>query len=309
MRQGLLVAPHLACELTATGIVVKEKPPCFSLTDSFVKTVDIACKSHILVRRATRIGAPPQAFVSRRFSGCVEWSESASADSLVLRKQKSPKFLKVKNETKTFYLTNIYTSAIIATNKSEISTEDFMKKILMATLSVFALFAFFSCGSKPTAAATQAEKEGIPTWVYEGKKDSTGIYAVGAGKLSNDINSQKMAKAQARLELAQSVEVQVKGITQTLIDDQGADDDRQALAALSENAALTTEAILNGSEQVDMFKANDKTIYVLMYLPKSTFVTELTKKANSFNRTSSAAYTEQKMAEAYEKYFANNSTK
>lgn len=183
-----------------------------------------------------------------------------------------------------------------------------MKKILTAALSILAVLTLFSCGSKPTAAATQAEKEGIPTWVYEGKKDSTGIYAVGAGRLSNDINSQKMAKAQARLELAQAVEVQVKGITQTLIDDQGADDDRQALAALTENAALTTEAILNGSEQVDMFKANDKTIYVLMYLPKSTFVTELTKKANTFTRTSSAAYTEQKMAEAYDKYFANNSS-
>lgn len=74
----------------------------------------------------------------------------------------------------------------------------------------------------------------------------------------------------------------------------GAEGDRQFLAALSENAALTTEAILNGSEQADMFKAGDGTIYVLMYLPKSTFVTELTKKASTFNRTSSAASTQKK---------------
>ncbi len=185
-----------------------------------------------------------------------------------------------------------------------------MKKISALFLATAASFLLFSCGStqETTSAAEQAAKDGVPAWVYEGKKDDTGIYAVGAGKLSNDITSQKMARAQARLELAQEVEVQVKGVTQTLIDDQGAEGDRQYLAALTENAALVTESVLNGSEQADMYKGDDGTIYVLMYLPKSTFVTELTKQANSFNRTSSAAYTEEKMAEAYEKYFASNTS-
>jgi len=184
-----------------------------------------------------------------------------------------------------------------------------MKKILTVILFAFSAI-FFSCGSKQTTAAQQAIEDGVPTWVYEGKKDNSGIYAVGAGKLSNDITSQKMAKAQARLELAQEVQVQVKGVTQTFVDDQGADGDRQYLAALTENALLTTEAILNGSEQADMYKAKDGTIYVLMFLPKSTFVTELAKQAEEtakkFNRTSSAQYTQEKMAEAYEKYFSNN---
>lgn len=185
-----------------------------------------------------------------------------------------------------------------------------MKKILTAMLGAACVFMFLSCGSKPTSAAVQAEQDGVPAWVYEGRKDSSGIYAVGAGKLSNDITSQKMAKAQARLELANEVQVQVKGVTQTYVDDQGADGDRQYLAALTENALLTTEAILNGSEQADMFRAKDGTIYVLMFLPKSTFVTELAKQAQEtakkFDRTSSAEYTEAKMAEAYEKYFSQN---
>ena len=119
-----------------------------------------------------------------------------------------------------------------------------------------------------------------------------------------------MAKAQARLELAKEVEVTVKGVTQTLVDDQGATGDRTYLAALTENALETTNAILNGSEQVDYFKSNDGTVYVLMILPKKTFVTELATKANqaraSFSPTSSAEYTEEKMAEAYEKYFSTN---
>ena len=97
-----------------------------------------------------------------------------------------------------------------------------MKKILTVILFAFSAI-FFSCGSKQTTAAQQAIEDGVPTWVYEGKKDNSGIYAVGAGKLSNDITSQKMAKAQARLELAQEVQVQVKGVTQTFVDDQGAE--------------------------------------------------------------------------------------
>ena len=185
-----------------------------------------------------------------------------------------------------------------------------MKKIITAAAAVLAAFMLFSCGSKPTSASQQAEKEGVPAWVYEGRKDSNGIYAVGAGKLENDITSLKMAKAQARLELAKEVEVTVKGVTQTLVDDQGATGDRTYLAALTENALETTKAILNGSEQVDYFKSNDGTVYVLMILPKKTFVTELATKANqartSFSPTSSAEYTEEKMAEAYEKYFSTN---
>jgi len=185
-----------------------------------------------------------------------------------------------------------------------------MKKILTAAMIVIAGFMFASCGStEQTTAASQAEQLNLPSWVLEGKRDNTGIYAVGSGKLSNLVTSQKMAMAQGRLELANMTKTSVQGVTQTLVDDQGADGDRQYLAALSENALLKVDTFLVGSEKVDQFIGNDGTVYVLMFLPKSTFLTELNKvneeTAKSFNRTSSAAYTEAKMEEAYEKYFSN----
>ncbi|MBP5283877.1 MAG: LPP20 family lipoprotein [Treponema sp.] len=187
-----------------------------------------------------------------------------------------------------------------------------MKKLL--TLAVIAItgFMFMSCGSTDTtSAAAQAADLNLPEWVLAGRKDDKGIYAVGSGKLSNLVNSQKMAIAQGRLELAATTKTSVQGITQTLVDDQGAEGDRQDLEALTENALLKVDNILVGSEKVDQYVAKDGTVYVLMFLPKETFLTELNKslaetKAKSFNRTSSAAYTEAKMAEAYEKYFANN---
>ncbi|MBQ6057452.1 MAG: LPP20 family lipoprotein [Treponema sp.] len=185
-----------------------------------------------------------------------------------------------------------------------------MKKIIAAVFAISAVLLLASCGSTKTTAATQAEELNLPAWVLEGKRDNTGIYAVGAGKLSNLTNSLKMAKAQARVELATTVKANVQAVTQTLVDDQGATGDRQDLEALTENALIRVDTILQGSEQVDQFIAKDETVYVLMYLPYSTMVTELNKNLEEtnkkFNRTSSAAYTEQKMAEAYEKYFSEN---
>lgn len=185
-----------------------------------------------------------------------------------------------------------------------------MKKLLTAAMIVIAGFMFASCGSTETTAASQAAELNLPSWVLEGKRDNTGIYAVGTGKLSNLVTSQKMAMAQGRLELANMTKTSVQGVTQTLVDDQGADGDRQYLAALTENALLKVDTILVGSEKVDQYIGSDGTVYVLMFLPKSTFLTELNKvnaeTAKTFNRTSSAAYTEAKMEEAYEKYFAGN---
>ena len=186
-----------------------------------------------------------------------------------------------------------------------------MKKIISVILSLSFTLLIFSCGStkEVTSAAIQAEKDGVPTWVYEGRRDSKGIYATVAGKLSNLTNSLKMARAQARLELANTVKIGVEGVTQTLVDDQGSDKDRQNLEALTEHALFKTDTILQGSEQVDYFQDKDGTVYVLMFLPYSTMVTELNKNletSKSFVRDSTAAYTEEKMAEAYEKFFADN---
>ena len=73
-----------------------------------------------------------------------------------------------------------------------------MKKIISVILSLSFTLLIFSCGStkEVTWAAIQAEKDGVPTWVYEGRRDSKGIYATGAGKLSNLTNSLKMLMIQ-----------------------------------------------------------------------------------------------------------------
>lgn len=188
-----------------------------------------------------------------------------------------------------------------------------MKKLFGALALTLAGFLFASCESTeaPTTASTQAAEDGYPEWVYEGKMDSTGIYAVGAGKLSNIQNSLTMARANGRAELARTLKTQVQDVLQTYVSDTGSDQNRDSLTGLIDNTLQKTDAVLEGSQQVDRFNAKDGTIYVLMYLPYESAVKELNEmtkeEISSFTGKPEAIITELRMQEAYEKYFSGKS--
>ncbi len=183
-----------------------------------------------------------------------------------------------------------------------------MKKIFGAVSALLMTMMIISCGSSKevTSAAELAEKDGVPTWVYEGRKDDTGLYAVGSGKMSNLNNSLKMARAEGRVELSRELAIEIQSVMQTYVDDKGDDENRQSLTGLTDNALLKTDNMLAGSQQIDYYQTKDGTVYVLMYLPYNAVVPELNKTVAEFNRDSTAAFTEAKMAEAYEKYFSTN---
>ena len=186
-----------------------------------------------------------------------------------------------------------------------------MKKITGAVFALATALMLMSCGSSKevTSAAILAEKDGVPTWVYEGKRDDTGLYAVGSGKMSNLNNSLKMARAEGRVELSRELKSEIQSVLQTYVDDKGDDKNRQALTGMTDTALLKTDNILNGSQQVDYFQTKDGTVYVLMYLPYNAVIPELNKTVAEFTQDSTAAFTEAKMAEAYEKYFSENKNK
>lgn len=181
-----------------------------------------------------------------------------------------------------------------------------MKKIFGAIALTLAGLLLASCGStkETTAAATQAAEDGYPDWVYEGRRDSTGIYAVGSGKLANIQNSLTMARANGRAELARTLKTQVQDVLQTYVSDTGSDENRDSLTGLIDNTLQKTDAVLEGSEQVDRFTAKDGTIYVLMYLPYESAIKALNEEASSYTGKPEAIITELKMEEAYEKYFS-----
>lgn len=189
-----------------------------------------------------------------------------------------------------------------------------MKKTLGILAVVFVATLFASCGSdkkaaeaQPTSASVQAERDGVPAWVYEGRRDETGLYAVGSGKMSNKNNSLKMARAEARTEMARTLKVEVQSALQTYVDDTGDEKNRQSLTGMIDNAMQRTDTMMQGSQQVDYFEDKDGSVYVLMYLPYNAIVPTLNETVTEFNRDSTAAFTEAKMNEAYEKYFSANS--
>ena len=185
-----------------------------------------------------------------------------------------------------------------------------MKKILATVAALVATFALVSCGTTNSkvnsgdSAAKQAKEDGYPEWVYVGKKDDTGIYAVGAGKLANIVNSHKMAVSEARTELARTLKVQVQDVLQTYTSDLGSDQNRDALSGLIDNTLQKTEAVLQGSQQVNRFNASDGTVYVLMYLPYESALSKLNTSVAEYTGKAEAVITDARMREAYEKYFA-----
>lgn len=179
-----------------------------------------------------------------------------------------------------------------------------MKKLLATFAALLTAFTLFSCGSTKTTPAAQAKKEGLPEWVYVGKTDSTGIYAVGAGKLANVVNSHKMAVAEARTELARTLKVQVQDVLQTYTSDLGSETNRDALSGLIDNTLQKTDAVLTGTQQVNRFNAEDGTVYVMMYLPYEFSVKELNKAVSDYTGKMEAVITDARMREAYDKYFA-----
>jgi len=186
-----------------------------------------------------------------------------------------------------------------------------MKKLFALVVAAFAALLIVSCGSTQAAEPTQASKAGYPDWVYMSRSDATGIYAVGSGKMANPVTSRKMAMSQGRTELANILKTTVQAVTQTYINDAGSDKEREALTGFQESALQKTDAILQGSQQVDYFAAEDGTIYVLMYLPYDSAVKALNEeaakaKATTFQQNSTAAFTNEKMEEAYEKYFSKS---
>ncbi len=145
-----------------------------------------------------------------------------------------------------------------------------MKKRVSALLAG-ALFALLTgCGSTKNVATAPA----APDWVLNGAKasDAQYWYAVGEAKMPTEQNSLKMARMQARAELARTINTQVKELVSANEKINNAGEKTQEL---TQSLQVSTEALLQGSEQAGRFTAPDGTVYVLMSLPKAQAVQKI----------------------------------
>lgn len=198
-----------------------------------------------------------------------------------------------------------------------------MKKSILVLSCVMAVAAvFMSCASTSEEEKTAAQQaamanvygaDGVkrPEWVLAGKEDSTGIYAVGSGKMSNITNSLKLAEINGRAELSRTVSAATKSVLRTYTQDTG--NSKDVLTYLEEATEVKAANVLKGSKRKDMWTAQDGTVYVLMYVPFEAILPTLTesiseaeKNYKNFKQDEKTILTEQKAQAAFEKYFDEN---
>lgn len=189
-----------------------------------------------------------------------------------------------------------------------------MKKMGSLIALCVAAVILTSCGSTKEAAATNEETkaaaqvakvigaEGVerPSWVMEGKQAEDGIYAVGAAKMSTAQNSLKAARVNGRAELANTVQVSLKGATTTYAEDTGIPED--TLNYIEEAIVQKTDQILQGSTQSDYWVGPDNTVYVLMFLPYESIIPQVNEIVKDYTTNKKSELTVDKVAAAVEKY-------
>ena len=195
------------------------------------------------------------------------------------------------------------------------------KSVLFISCILTAALFVTSCGSteQEKTAAQQAAQANVigadgvkrPEWVLAGKEDSTGIYAVGTGKMSTPTNSLRVAEINGRAELARTVSAATQSVLRTYTQDAGSSKD--VLTYLEEATEVKAASVLKGSQRKDMWTAQDGTVFVLMFVPYEAVLPTVTesisdaaKNIKDFKQDAKTLLTEAKALAAFEKYFDNN---
>ena len=173
-----------------------------------------------------------------------------------------------------------------------------MKKIVLV---ISAVLTFFLAGCASTKSAAEQAKD-YPAWVMQEPTSNDGIYATGSAKMVDVMVSRKMAEADAVNRLARKIQTVTKDVTQTMISGSSTD----SIKGFEENAMQTAEASVSGFEQKDYYIAEDGTVFILLFLPYETQVSNLNSVAKKYNISEEYLASQAKMREAYERYFSNN---
>lgn len=171
-----------------------------------------------------------------------------------------------------------------------------MKKSVFLFGIVVALILSGCASTKNVSKSTK----NLPDWVMQEPSSKDGIYATGSAKMVDVMVSRKMAEADAVNRLARKIQTVTKDVTQTMVSGSSTD----SIKGFEENALQTAEAAVSGFEQKNYFIADDGTVYVLLFLPYQTQVSNLNTLAKKYNISEEYLASQAKMQEAYDKYFS-----
>ena len=156
-----------------------------------------------------------------------------------------------------------------------------MKKIITIALSLFLIIAFISCSSTAPVTDSGADRvapasfpEPIRQAILNAPEDV--LVGVGIARLASLSQSRTISMNRARAEISR----QMNSMVEDMIRDYQASSEVDPAAALSfqENITVTlSRADVSGARMVDMYIAQDETVWTVVYMDRATVAREITQ--------------------------------
>ncbi len=189
-----------------------------------------------------------------------------------------------------------------------------MKKIIIALLAMFALFALVSCSTTKSIIkepnetitaqnANDSGKNGVskPDWVGASYETSDKFYTSASAKFSKQSNSIKAARMQAKQFLTEYISDLNKVVAGYYANESGINGNTEVIEGFEDKLRTEAEAVLSGVMQEDMWEAEDGTIWVLMSMPLDNVEQNIQRALEEASKESNT-YVENESAEKAREY-------
>ncbi len=190
------------------------------------------------------------------------------------------------------------------------------KSILLITVVIAAALLFSCAGGKESAeqdkGGEKTDTSNLPDFVLNPPVATDAIYGVGYAKQSTLPLSIKVAEANARADIANQIDAQIKSAVTSYAQEAGVGDDTQVIEFAETITRQVTDTTLSGSITQQRAPMEDGGVWILMVYNKESMLGSFEDAAKSFERNESAAFAEFKAADALkqlEHETENNPTK
>lgn len=172
-----------------------------------------------------------------------------------------------------------------------------MRFFVISVMAAAALMLGAGCSSKEKTLVTpnaecMIEGEEAPAWVCGGNTMEGYYVAVGSAPLSNlgQSFSRREAMANARSNLAQQIQTEVKDKVETFARSTGVGDSETADKVSTQVSKQVAHVTLGGSKQLKYWQAPSKEIYLLVGVPVDQVNREAQKQVRSSYRSDDALW-------------------
>ena len=191
-----------------------------------------------------------------------------------------------------------------------------MKKLTIALFIVVAASFAISCASAPApapapVAVAEPDKSGLPDFVLNPPLATDAIYGVGYAKQSTMALSIKVAKTNARADIASQIQTTIQEAITSYAQEAGVDDNKQLISFVETITRQITDQTLSGAAPKSLQPMDDGGVWVLMVYGKEALKDSFKDVAEGFERNEDAAFAEFKASQAIDKLdyqLANNPT-